>query len=143
MFGTGKTAVRGGIGMFEDTIDGNPSMNMSGNPPISYTPTSYYGNVGTLTQSGQLLGPSSILYLFGNQIQPRTVSYSLGVQQAVGLGAVLDASYVGSFSRHLLFEQNINPIPIGAHFAAADQDRRSPASRSRIRSWCRTAAGPA
>jgi Carboxypeptidase regulatory-like domain len=122
VFGNGRTAVRGGIGMFEDTIDGNPSMNMSGNPPISYTPTSYYGNVGTLTQSGQLLGPSSILYLFGNQIQPRTVSYSLGVQQAVGLGAVLDVSYVGSFSRHLLFEQNINPIPIGAHFAAANQD---------------------
>ena len=122
VFGKGKTAIRGGIGLFQDTIDGNPSMNMSGNPPISYTPTSYYGNVSTLTQSGQLLGPSSILYLYGNQTQPRTVSYSLGVQQAIGLGAVLDASYVGNFSRHLLWERNINPIPLGAHFAAASQD---------------------
>src|SRR5579885_3463621 len=122
VFGNGRTALRGGIGLFQDTIDGNPSMNMSGNPHISYTPTSYYGNAGTLTQSGQLLGPSSILFLLGNQTQPRTVSYSLGVQQAAGFGAVLDLSYVGSFSRHLLWERNINPVPIGAHFAAANQD---------------------
>jgi len=68
------------------------------------------------------LGPSSILYLYGNQIQPRTVSYSMGVQQALGFGTVLDVSYVGNFSRHLLWEQNQNPIPIGAHFAAANAD---------------------
>jgi hypothetical protein len=121
VFGNGKTAIRGGIGLFQDTIDGNPSMNMSGNPPISYTPTAYYGNLSTLTQSGGLIGPSSILYLFGNERMPRTVSYSLGVQQAVGFG-VLDVSYVGNFSRHLLWERNINPIPIGAHFATSNQD---------------------
>jgi hypothetical protein len=122
VFGDGKTAVRGGIGIFHDTIDGNPSMNMSGNPPISYTPIAYYGSLNTLTQSAGLIGPSSILYLFGNQQMPRTVSYSLGVQRAIGFGAVLDASYVGNFSRHLLWERNINPVPIGAHFATASQD---------------------
>ena len=122
VFGNGKTAVRGGIGEFQDTIDGNPSMNMSGNPPISYTPNAYYGNIGTLAQSSGLLGPSSIQFLLGNQHMPRTVSYSLGVQQGIGSSTVLDVSYVGNFSRHLLWERNLNPIPIGAHFAAANQD---------------------
>ena len=126
VFGNGRIAVRGGIGVFQDTIDGNPSMNMSGNPPISYTPNAYYGNIGTLTQSAGLLGPSSIQFLLGNQHMPRTVSYSLGVQQALGSGTVLDVSYVGNFSRHLLWQRNINAIPIGAHFAAANQDPTQP-----------------
>src|ERR1051326_6250783 len=102
VFGNGKTAIRSGIGVFHDTIDGNPSMNMSGNPPISYTPNAYYGNISTLTQSAGLVGPSSIQFLLGNQQMPRTVSYSFGVQQALGFSTVLDVAYAGNFSRHLL-----------------------------------------
>ena len=126
VFGNGHTAIRAGIGVFHDTVDGNPSMNMSGNPPISYTPNAYYGDVNTLTQSAGLLGPSSIQFLLGNQQMPRTVSYSLGLQRALGFGAVLDVSYVGNFSRHLLWQRNINAIPIGAHFAAQNQDPTNP-----------------
>ncbi len=126
VFGDGKTAVRGGIGVFQDTIDGNPSMNMSGNPPISFTPNVFYGNLDTLPQSAGLSGPSSIQFLLGNQQMPRTVSYSLGVQRALGFSTVLDVSYVGNFSRHLLWQRNINAIPIGAHFAPANQDPTNP-----------------
>ncbi|HTS30855.1 MAG TPA: carboxypeptidase regulatory-like domain-containing protein [Bryobacteraceae bacterium] len=122
VFGTGKTAIRGGIGMFHDTIDGNPSMNMSGNPPLSYTPVAYYGNLSTMQQSGGLIGPSDIYFLLGKQQMPRTVSYSLGVQQSLGFGTVLDVSYVGNFARHLLWIHNINEIPIGARFDPANQD---------------------
>jgi hypothetical protein len=122
VFGNGRTAIRGGIGMFHDTIDGNPSMNMSGNPPISYTPQTVYGNVDTLLQSGGLIGPSSIFSIYGHQQMPRTVSYSLGVQHSLGFGTVLDVSYVGNFSRHLLWLRNTNPIPIGARFNPANAD---------------------
>ena len=122
VFGNGKTAIRAGIGVFHDTIDGNPSMNMSGNPPLSYTPIAYYGNLSTMQQSGGLIGPSDIYFMLGHQQMPRTVSYSFGVQQNVGFGTVLDVSYVGNFARHLLWVHNLNEIPIGAHFNTANQD---------------------
>lgn len=122
VFGNGKTALRGGIGLFHDTIDGNPSMNMSGNPPLSYTPIAYYGNLATMQQSGGLIGPSDIYFMLGNQQMPRTVSYSLGVQQSLGFGTVLDVSYVGNFARHLLWVHNLNEIPIGARFNPANQN---------------------
>ena len=122
VFGNGRTAIRGGIGLFHDTIDGNPSMNMSGNPPLSYTPIAYYGNLATMQQSGGLIGPSDIYFMLGKQQMPRTVSYSFGVQQNVGFGTVLDVSYVGNFARHLLWIHNLNEIPLGARFNAANQD---------------------
>jgi hypothetical protein len=121
-FGSGKTAIRGGVGVFHDTISGSPSMYMSGNPPISYTPTAYYGNLSTMFQSTGLIGPSSAWFLLGGQQMPRTVSYSLGIQRSLGFGTVLGASYVGNTSRHLLWTRNINAIPLGARFNPANAD---------------------
>jgi hypothetical protein len=128
--GDGKTAIRGAVGVFHDTIDGNPSMNMSANPPISYTPNAYYGNISTLAQSTGLLGPSAIYTLLGEQQMPRTVSYSLNVQRSQGFHMVLGVAYVGNTSRHLLWRHNLNAIPLGARFDTANQDPTQPGKLS-------------
>ena len=44
------------------------------------------------------------------------------MQRDVGWGTVVDAAYVGSQSRHLLQTRNLNIVPYGAHFLAANQD---------------------
>lgn len=118
--GDGKTAVRGGFGIFYDTIAGNSQNDTLGNPPVTYTSTLYYSTIQSLkAATGGNFGPSSITQPPIGQIpSSSTMSYSVELQRQLQ-GFVLDASYVGSLSRHLLGQQNINPIPIGAHFAAS------------------------
>jgi hypothetical protein len=53
---------------------------------------------------------------------PTLYSYSIGVQRDIGWDVVVDAAYVGSQGRHLLQTRNLNIVPYGAHFLAANQD---------------------
>jgi hypothetical protein len=50
------------------------------------------------------------------------MNFSFGVQQNVGFGTVLDVSYVGSLGRHLAWQRDLNYIPMGARFQAANID---------------------
>src|ERR1019366_5746122 len=45
LFGNCKTAIRGGVGVFFDRLDGNEVYSMASNPPIVYAPTAYYGQL--------------------------------------------------------------------------------------------------
>ena len=125
VFGTGKTAIRGGFGMFQDRMQGNPTMDTNGNPPVSYAPTSYFGSLDTYANSGGMIGPSSLSALLGKQNPTTTMNWSLGIQQQVKATAI-DVSYVGSSAYHLLAQLNINPIPIGARFNKANEDPSQP-----------------
>jgi len=127
VFGDGKTAVRGGFGMFTDRVQGNEIYNTSGNPPVNYTPVQYYGNLSNYAQSAGVIGPSSLTEWFGHQKMPEVMNFNLGVQQQVGAW-VADISYVGMLSRHLLETYNLNPIPLYAHFNPANRDTTTASS---------------
>jgi hypothetical protein len=120
-FGTGKTALRGGFGMFHDPGQTNPLQSSLGNPPTLYSPVLYYGNLNTFTQTAGAIGPSSLPIIFGNASLPTTMNYSLGIQQQVK-GVLIDTAYVGSQSRHLQVSQNINPIPMFGRFDPQNAD---------------------
>jgi hypothetical protein len=128
VFGNGRTAVRGGIGMFQDRMQGNPTMNTNGNPPVSYAPTLYFGDLNTYANSGGLIGPSSLSALLGQSNPATTMNWSLSIQQQIQSFAI-DVSYVGSASYHLLAQRNINPIPIGARFNPANFDASQGANK--------------
>jgi hypothetical protein len=53
---------------------------------------------------------------------PSIYKWSLGVQQDIGWGTVVDVSYVGSVGRHLEMHSSINPVPDGARFLEANRD---------------------
>ncbi len=123
--GPGTTALRGGFGVFYDRIQGNPTMGLVSNPPVVFLPSIYYTTLDEFaaTASGGLLAPSSSMSsLFGRGRMPSVLNYSFGVQQALGRNMKLDVSYVGSVSRHLLWQRNINPVPIGARFLEENRD---------------------
>jgi hypothetical protein len=55
------------------------------------------------------------------------MNFNLGIQQQIGPW-VADVSYVGMLARHLLMTQNINPIPLYAHFNPANRDTTTASS---------------
>ena len=125
VFGNGKTAIRGNVGVFSQTrLSANAVWNdVSRNPPVSETPRIFYGNMDTLLSSGGSLFPSAVAGFERNGHTPTTYNFNLGVQQDIGFGTMIDVSYVGSQSRHLQQQKNINTIPYGARFATGNANQ--------------------
>jgi hypothetical protein len=134
VFGNGKTAIRTGWGMFYNRGDGNQIMDTSGQPPISYTRTLYYQSMSQLAASANM---AAISPAGPAQLQPTdqpyesSMSTSFGIQQQVGFGTVVDASYVGTFYRHLMQNRNFNPIPIFSQYDPQYADPWSPTTPRR------------
>jgi len=127
LFGNGKTAIRAGFGITKQTLPSNDYINlMSELPPISFSPTIFYSTMDTFLQAQGVLFPSSVNSFDSDPVTPSVYNYSFGVQQAVGFNAVLDVSYVGNVGRHLIQRRNLNIVPYGARFQAANADPTNP-----------------
>jgi hypothetical protein len=126
---TPRTVIRGGGGVFFDRLQGNPTMDTINNPPTIYTPTQYYGSISDIqTQlASGLLAPSGTVYSLGSTGKiPTTYNYSMSVQRMIRRSSVAEVSYVGNVSRHQIWRRNINPVPLGANFAALHPEFRDP-----------------
>src|SRR5207248_1361000 len=85
-FGTGRTSIRGGGGVFFDRIEGNPTMGQITNPPTIYTPTQYYGtfdDIAVNASSGLLAPTGSITSLGGTGHQQVAYNFSLAIHQQI------------------------------------------------------------
>lgn len=123
VFGNGKTAVRGGFGIFQSSgANGEGAAGSEGAIPLVYNVSVPYGQLNTLTSSGGLLSPSSV----GVRQDPMGVatSYNLsfGVQQNIGKSTVVEVGYVGTLGRHLNWAFDYDPVPLGANFDPANRD---------------------
>jgi len=126
VFGTGKTAIRGGFGVAKEpqTSYGNygGESGMSSNQPLITSPTIYYGTMSTLFSQTGYIFPGGEQAFERNPKVPSIYHYSLDVQQALPLQMVLSASYVGYVSRHLLDTRSLNTLPYGARFLPQNAD---------------------
>lgn len=119
-FGDGKTAIRGGAGIFHS---GRPDAGASSsNPPAVYTQTQYYGNVSTFAAAGGLVSPASVSVISGEEKNPSIYQMSFDVQRSLPFGAIFDVGYVGNLGRHLAATRQINGVPYGAEFLPQNQD---------------------
>jgi hypothetical protein len=123
---TGKQDIvfRAGGGLYYDRYQGNDVFNMVANPPTVQTPILYNGLAANIGASGNssYLAPMAINAIDYSGKVPRIINYSAGLQTRLPWAVILDTSYVGSISRHLLETTNINAVPYGSTFLAQNQD---------------------
>ncbi|MDQ2898788.1 MAG: TonB-dependent receptor [Acidobacteriota bacterium] len=126
--GASKMVIRGGGGVFYDRYQGNEIFDELTNPPSTFQPTLVNGLISGIDPKNITLAPSSLLTLDPNGNNPTVYNYSLGIQYKLPFDFVLDTSYVGSLSRHLLQKLNLNAIPYKATFLPQNQDPTKVAS---------------
>ncbi len=121
-FNDSRTAIRGGYGMYFDrTLVGIALQNAFVNPPFAFsaafnaagtTVPTLQNPAGGAQRNNETLVPNLIAMSPDFQI-PRTHQYSIGVQHELPFQINLDAAYVGSQGRNLLWNQQINQTPPG------------------------------
>jgi len=126
IFGDGKTAMRGGFGVFYNS---RPPSSQAGdlttNPPIQANPVHPFGNIGQLFTNADtsVIFPSNLNRVLPQNAQrPVVYNYSLGIQHNIGFQTVLDIAYVGNLGRHLGETVDLNALPPGTRFLSANQD---------------------
>jgi len=125
-FGKGKTAIRGGFGFFYNRENLDAVMNaFAMQAPMVQRPVINFGYLSTLSSSSGLLSPGAILGIDRAGQTPTVMNSSFTIQQNVGWGTVLEAGYVTSLGRHLMWQRNLNSIPFGSTFDPKNADPTS------------------
>ena len=121
-FGKGKTAFRGGAGLFYNLQDFQLLRLLGAQPPLVSNPTLYYGTFNDLLSAPGFTFPQTVLGVGRNAHIPMVMNMSISIQQNIGYGTVVDVGYTGSLARHLLWQRELNSVPYGANFNPANAD---------------------
>jgi hypothetical protein len=120
--GTGKAVLRGGVGQYTQRDPTNSGYGAILGPPNLYEATisgapdynlSAIENSNPGAQSAFTYGQSSAVYSPQDHHVPTVYQYNLTLSSALPRHFFAELAYVGSQSRHLLIEQNIDNIPYG------------------------------
>jgi hypothetical protein len=118
----GKTVVRGGGGVSYTRYEGQVIFNQISDPPNLVEASLYYGNFNGLNGSTPLqpVGQSTGVTRDGHI--PTVYNFNFGIQRELPGQILLDASYVGTISNHLLALYPYNNPPIGSAWLPQNQD---------------------
>ncbi|HYK21113.1 MAG TPA: carboxypeptidase regulatory-like domain-containing protein [Pyrinomonadaceae bacterium] len=132
LFGRGKTVLRtmGGVYHTYRLGGGTTGGNLVNNTPFQSNLRIDFGSIDQIASLvGTALQRTTALKAVDPNFHPPTIyNYSLGIQQELGFKTVIEISYVGSQSRHLGEQRNINGVPDGAKFIDLHPANRNPFS---------------
>ena len=95
----GRTAVRGGFGIFPDRFNDDIVLQMVELPPLVLSPTANYTTISELLSTPLSLSPATARSLNPDYKPQQIKNWSIGVQRDLGFKLVADVSYVGSVGR--------------------------------------------
>jgi hypothetical protein len=119
--GDGRTAVRGGAGVFYDRYSDDNVLDLIELPPLLNTYTTNYTTLTELLASPLTATPTSVR-LFDQFDPPTVYNWSLGMQRDIGWNFVADVAYVGNAARKQRVDQPINGRPYGYTYQASSLD---------------------
>ncbi len=119
--GDGKTAVRGGAGIFYDRYQDDIILDLIELPPVLNTYRTNYTTIAELL-SNQLTATPSVARRIDPFTPPVVYNWSLGVQRDVGFNLIADAAYVGNAGRDQLLTVDINGRPYGYAYQPSSLD---------------------
>ena len=134
VWGDGKTAIRGGAGIFYNLReDAGVVGDFATTAPVINNIDVSLGNTASFTAGcdkaptgcanvSNLLAPQNTKIMPVNHKIASTTSVNLGIQQDLGFSTVLDIAYVGTFGRHLEVTPNINEVPYLSQFQTQNLD---------------------
>ncbi len=137
VFGTGKTVLRTGAGVFYERVQGNDIYGLSSNAPFAVNAQVngvYFSNpnqsAATGAQASSPLNPSSPGSLALHYPNPGTAQFSIGVQQQLEPAVVAVVQYVGSVGWDQNNERSINTLPLTDPVNGSYDQRQAVANNS-------------
>ena len=119
--GDGKTAVRGGAGVFYDRYADDNILDLIELRPVLNTYVTNYTTIKELLGAPLTATPSAVRRI--TEFTPPVVyNWSLGVQRDVGFNLVADVAYVGNAGRDQLVNRAINGQPYGYAYLPSSLD---------------------
>ncbi len=119
--GDGKTAVRGGAGVFYDRYSDDIILDLIELPPVLNTYRTNYTTISELLAAPLSATPSAARLV--DEFKPPVVyNWSIGMQRDIGFNLVADGAYVGNAARNQLITTDINGRPYGYAYQPSSLD---------------------